>query len=263
MIGSEAVALLDAGRIDAVVLDADGVLTDCLPLRAAAWQDTLHAFTAQYARVTGEVQSPLDGSADLPAHLAGLLDEDIAAVLLRPPARRVDLAADHLGPAEADLHRILARHEDQRFAELLDAADLVARAGVHRFLLDLQTAGITAAASSSSRHCRRILHRAGLDQSVELCVDAQDTEHYGLAGPPSPALLQLALRLLHSPPDRAALFADTPAVLEAGERSGFGLIVAVDHHDQERTRLLTGREPLVHALHQVQVRTGRPTPVRR
>ncbi|MDH6127308.1 HAD family hydrolase [Kitasatospora sp. GP82] len=261
MTGSEAVTLLDTRRISAVVLDADGVLTDCLPLRTTAWRDTLHAFAAQYARVTGDAQSPLDASADLPAHLTGLLDEDIAATLLRPHTRRVDLAADHLGPAEADLRRILARHEDQRFTELLDSDSPVARPGVHRFLLDLQDADITAAALSSGRHCRRMLRRAGLDQLVEVCVDAQDTEHYGLAGPPNPALLQFALRLLHTRPERAVLFADTPAVLETGERSGFALIIAVDHREAERARLLSGHEPLVHGLDQVEVRTGRPIPL--
>ncbi|MGK4585318.1 HAD family hydrolase [Kitasatospora sp. HPMI-4] len=261
MTGFGTVTRLDPRRTDAVVFDADGVLTDSLPLRTAAWRDTLHAFTAQYARVTGETRPPLDASADLPAHLASLLDEDIAAALLHPPSHRIDLATCHLGPAEADLRRILARHEDQRFMELLDSEGLEARPGVHQALLDLRGAGVAVGAFSSSGHCGSMLHRAGLDQLVEVFVDAEDTKHYGLAGPPSPALLQLLLRLLHTRPERAALFADTPAVLEAGERSGFALIIAVDHHDQERARLLSDREPLVHDLGRTEEKAGRPMPL--
>ncbi|GAA2244351.1 MULTISPECIES: HAD family hydrolase [Kitasatospora] len=261
MIGSAVTVLLDPRRINAAVFDADGVLTDSLPLRTTAWRDTLHAFTAQYARATGDARPPLATSADLPAHLAGLLDEDIAAALLRPPTRRVDLAGNHLGPAEAELRRILADHEDQRFTELLDAEGLQARPGAHRVLLDLQAVGVVVGAFSSGKHCPAMLHRAGLDHLVAVSVDAEDTEHYGLAGPPNPALLQLALRLLHTRPEHAAVFADTPAALEAGERSGFALVVAVDHRDEERARVLGGREPVVHDLHQAEVPAGRPMPL--
>jgi HAD superfamily hydrolase (TIGR01509 family) len=261
MTGSDATVLLDPRHINAAVFDADGVLTDSLPLRTAAWRDTLHAFTAQYARATGDARPPLDTSAGLPAQLAGLLDEDIAAALLRPPTGRVDLGGGRLGPAEADLRRILANHEDQRFTELLDSEGLQARPDAHRVLLDLRAAGVVVGAFSTGRHCLAMLHRAGLDRLVAVSVDAEDTEHYGLAGPPHPALLQLALRLLHTRPEHAVLFADTPAALEAGERSGIGLVVAVDHRDEERARLLGGRQPVVHDLGQAEVPTGRPTPL--
>ncbi|WP_345704862.1 hypothetical protein [Kitasatospora paranensis] len=109
---------IDARRIDAVVVDTDAVLTDSLPLRTAAWADAMQAFLGQYAHVTGEPYG-----AHPPVHLApdeaGLLDLDIAAVLLRQQTGRIDLAAEHLGPSEDDLVLLLAAEGARRFRDLM------------------------------------------------------------------------------------------------------------------------------------------------
>ncbi|MEU9044645.1 MULTISPECIES: HAD family hydrolase [unclassified Kitasatospora] len=253
---------IDPRHIDAVALDTDGVLTDSQQLRIAAWGDALHAFTAQYARATGHPWPVPTTSSGLITHLLGLLDEDIAASLLRPAGHPVDLAADHLGPAEADLRQLLACQVDQRLAELLHSRGPSARPGARALLLRLRAAGIATAAISTSRRAGEMLRHAGLGDLIDVSIDGQDAKHYRLAGPPHPGLLQLALRLLHARPDRAALLADTAVVLEAGRLGALGLVVAVDHRDTERAQLVGRHTPLVHGLDAIEVSPQRSTPVR-
>ncbi|MFJ5117188.1 HAD family hydrolase [Kitasatospora sp. NPDC088548] len=229
--------------VGAVVLDADRVLTDSQPLRVIAWQDTLDAYLAQYAHVTGRPQGTLDATSDLPAHLTGRLDTDIAAALLAARPVAADLAAQHLGPSDEDLLRLLVRHEDQRFEELLRSQGAPPRTGAVRLLLALRAAGIRTAAVSTSLRGELLLRRAGLADLVDLCVDAGDAAHYGLAGPPDPGLYELAMRLLRTAPERSVLLVGTPLGTAAGMRAGFGRTAAVTFaHD---TVAFEGEEPPV------------------
>ncbi|MGW7448425.1 HAD family hydrolase [Kitasatospora sp. NPDC054795] len=239
--------------VGAVVLDADGVLTDSQPLRTMAWQDTLDAYLAQYAHVTGRPQRPLDATSDLPAHLTGRLDVDTGAALLAERPVIADLAVHHLGPSGEDLLRLLVRHQDQRFEELLNSRGAPPRTGAVRLLRALRTAGIRTAAVSTSRRGTLLLHRAGLDDLVDACVDAGDAGHYGLAGPPDPGLYELALRLLRTAAARSVLLAGTPMGTAAGVRAGFGRTAAISFdHEGPSAPWLTG-EPLVRGLGAVAV----------
>lgn len=230
---------LNPRLVRAVVLDADGVLTNSQPLRTAAWQDTRDAYLAQYTRVTGSPQYAPHARPDLPADLTGRLDEETAAGLLRAHDGPVDLAAEHLGPSGDDLLEVLVRHEDQRFVELLHSPGVQARPGAARLLLELRAAGIRTAAVSTGRHCEQLLRRAGLVHLVDACVDAEDALHYRLAGPPEPALYQLALKLLHTAPAHAALLVDTPLGAAAGTRARFSQVHVINH-DTESTGTAVG-----------------------
>jgi beta-phosphoglucomutase-like phosphatase (HAD superfamily) len=215
---------IDARRIDAVVVDADAVLTDSPPLRAAAWADAMQAFLGQYAHVTGERHT-----AHPPVHLtpdqAGLLDPDIAAVLLRQQAGRIDLAAEHLGPSEDDLVQLLAAEGARRFRDLVRERAPRCRPGAHRLLRALRAEGIAVAAVSTTRHGALLVRQAGLAGLVAVCVDALDAEYYGLGGPPSPAMLRLTLGLLHTDAGRAASVAGSLPHLAAAEGTPFGLSI--------------------------------------
>lgn len=221
--------VLEPGSVQAVVLEVDGALVDSQPLRVTAWQDTLDAYMAQYTRVTGRRQRPLDVPFSLPPELVGRLEADTAAGLLRARGARIDLGYEHLGPSEAELLEILVRHEDERFLELLRSTGAPARSGAERLLLDLRAVHVATAAVSPGRHGTDLLNGAGLADLLDACVDADDAWQYQLAGPPAPALYELALRLLHVAPGHAALIAETRAAVEAGKRAAFGRVVLVGH----------------------------------
>ncbi|WP_354637200.1 HAD family hydrolase [Kitasatospora camelliae] len=240
---------LDPRTVDAVVLDTDGVLTNSRALRSAAWQETLDAYLAQYAHVTGHPRPRRAVSASRVGGLTGLLEQDTAAALLQAQGRLANLAEQHLGPAGEDLLDLLVRYADHRFLELLQSEGVRARSGAARLLFDLRAAGIRTAALSTSRHGEQLLRSAGLVGLVEDRVDAADAEHYQLAGPPEPAMYRLALKRLHCVPGRAALLTDTAAGLAAGARAGFGRLVAVASDDAP----WEGPEPVVPGLDAVVV----------
>ncbi|GAA2804592.1 HAD family hydrolase [Kitasatospora sp. CM 4170] len=232
---------------------ASVLLTDSQPLRVGAWQDTPDAYLAQYAHVTGRPQRHLDAMSDLPAHLTGRLDADTAAALLAECPVITDLAAQHLGPSGDDLLRLLVRHQDRRFEELLRSRGVSPRKGAVSLLLALRTAGIRTAAVSTSRRGTLLLRGAGLADLVDVCVDAGDAGHYGLAGPPDPGLYELALRLLQTAPARSALLAGTPLGTAAGVRAGFGRTAAITFDHGSPSAPWPAEGPLVRGLDAVAV----------
>lgn len=149
--------------------------------------------------------------------------------------------------------RLLVRHQDRRFEELLHSQGTPPRTGAVELLIALRTAGIRTAAVSTSRRGALLLHRAGLADLVDACVDAGDAAHYGLAGPPDPGLYELALRLLRTAPARSALLAGTPVGTAAGVRAGFGRTAAIIFDREGPAAPWQAGEPLVRGLGAVTV----------
>jgi alpha,alpha-trehalase len=89
-------------------------------------------------------------------------------------------------------------------------------------------AGVATAIVSSSRDCRQILESAGLADLFMVRVDGTTLEEQGLNGKPAPDLFVEAARRLGVAPDRAVVFEDAVAGVEAARRGGFGLVVGVD-----------------------------------
>ncbi|MFI6444399.1 HAD family hydrolase [Kitasatospora sp. NPDC050543] len=224
-------ALIDARHTEGVVIDTDAVLTDALPLRSAAWAETMQAFAVQYAHVTGDRRA-LRRPAQLPADRMGQLDRDIAASLLRLQGGRIDLAAQHLGPSEEDLISLLAAESDRRLLDLATSRPVRCRPGARRLLRALRAEAVAVAAVSTTRQGAALLRRSGLAELVTVCVDARDAEHYGLAGPPGPAMLRFALTLLHARAVHAVSLAGTSLHQAAAQEASFRLGILVQPGDR-------------------------------
>jgi beta-phosphoglucomutase-like phosphatase (HAD superfamily) len=89
------------------------------------------------------------------------------------------------------------------------------------------------------------VHAAGLRELFDVEVDGVEADRLGLAGKPDPALFLEAARRLGVAPGRAAVVEDALAGVEAGRRSGFGLVVGVDRGGQAAALAERGADVVV------------------
>jgi HAD superfamily hydrolase (TIGR01509 family) len=132
--------------------------------------------------------------------------------------------------------------------------ELIRRQGVQpyegsvRFAERARDEGLRRAVVSSSTNCRDVLVAAGIDQLFEEVVDGVVAEREKLAGKPAPDTFLAGARLVETQPDRAAVFEDAQAGVEAGRAGSFGWVVGVDRTGQAEALRRRGADVVVQDL---------------
>ncbi len=92
----------------------------------------------------------------------------------------------------------------------------------------LRRRGIKTGLITSSRHGRETVEAAGIGRLFDARLDGVDLDERRPAGRAAPDLFVTCAEALGTTPDRAIVFEDALAGVEAGRRGGFGLVVGVD-----------------------------------
>lgn len=212
--------------VDACLFDMDGVLTDTARIHAAAWKQTFDAFLAARPAAPGEDHGPFTDD-DYAAHVDGLPREDGVRNFLA--SRGVTLPEGDAGdgPDAATVHG-LGERKNALVGRLIDAGGVEAYPGTLALLDVLRDRGMPCAVVSSSANTKRVLGAAGVLDRFAAVVDGSTLKARGLKGKPAPDTFLAAASDLGVPPDRAAVFEDALAGVEAGRAGAFGLVVGVD-----------------------------------
>lgn len=210
----------------AAVFDLDGVITDTARLHAAAWQELIDGVLEMLSQRSGEPHEPFDADRDYRRYVDGKPRQEGLESFLR--ARGIELP--HGDPDDAPGTETiwgLAGAKDEIFQQLLDEEGVELMDGTMQLIETLRDLGVRTAVASSSRNCRRILERAGIEASFDARVDGETLRDSELRGKPHPDMFQEALRRLEVDPADGVVFEDAVAGVIAGARTGFGLVVGV------------------------------------
>jgi beta-phosphoglucomutase family hydrolase len=222
--------VLSLDRLDAVVFDTDGVLTDTASVHAAAWKRLFDDYLAQRAARLKEPFRPFE-QADYLRHVDGRPRYDGVAGFLA--SRGITLPwGEEADPPDRETVCGLGNAKDRRFLAHLREHGAQAFPGSVAFVRRLRAARVRTAAVSASRNMVAVLESAGLRTLFDVEVDGVQAGRLGLAGKPDPALFLEAARRLGVTPARAAVVEDALAGVEAGRHGGFGVVVGVDRGGQ-------------------------------
>ncbi len=188
----------DAARVEAFIFDLDGVVVDTARLHYAAWR-----------RLANELG--FDLTPEQNERLKGVSREESLAIVLS------------IGGVEADAARRaeLAARKNAWYVESL--ATLSARdalPGAVAFLEAARAAGLRTALASASKNAPAILAALDIARLFDAVVDG----NAGLAAKPDPAVFLEAARALGVAPERAVVFEDAAAGVEAALRGGFSAV---------------------------------------
>ena len=205
-------------QVAACLFDLDGVLTQTAKLHAAAWKEMFD----EYLRSRGEPFVPFDEHDDYDAYVDGKPRLDgVRSFLASRGIELPDAAVTDLGNRKNELVLRLMR---ERGVEAYD--------GSVRYVEAVRDAGLRRAVVSSSRNTADVLAAAGIAALFEVRIDGVVAEREHLRGKPAPDTFLAAARALDVPADRAAVFEDALAGVEAGRAGGFAYVVGVDRAGQ-------------------------------
>jgi alpha,alpha-trehalase len=242
-------------RLDAVIFDLDGVITDTASVHAAAWKRMFDQFLADRADREGEDQQPFSED-DYYLYVDGKPRYDGVESFLA--SRGISLPRGDPGdlPA-AETACGLGNRKDELFLSQLRKEGVASFPSSIALLHGLRASGCRTAVISASRNCSNVLEAAGVAELFDAKVDGLDADELGLKGKPNPAVFLEAARRLEVEPARAAVVEDALAGVEAGRRGGFGLVIGVDragHAEELRER---GADILVGDLGEVRITATR------
>jgi alpha,alpha-trehalase len=212
---------------DALLFDLDGVVTRTATLHAAAWKRLFDEFLEGRAREQGHPFEPFAIETDYVQYVDGRRRYDGVTAFLR--SRGIELPwgtpADPPGTATVCAlgnakNRHFAAELARRPADVFDDAVELIHAARAR--------GTRIAIVSASENCRAILRGAGLLELFDAAVTGVEAARRGLRGKPAPDTFLEAAGELGVTPERAVVFEDAIAGVEAGRAGGFGLVVGVD-----------------------------------
>lgn len=183
-------------RVDAVIFDLDGVLTDTAEFHFRAWQELAAAEGLPFDRTANEALRGLSREASLERMLDG---------------RRID---------EATRRAWLDRKNRTYLAQLdrMTAEDLLP--GAPELLDDAERLGLAMAVGSSSRNARRVLDRLGITGRFDAIVDGNDVQR----SKPDPQVFVMAALRLGVEPARCLVVEDAASGVAAALAAGCTVI---------------------------------------
>jgi beta-phosphoglucomutase family hydrolase len=218
-------------KIEALLFDMDGVLTQTAKLHAAAWKQTFDAFLRRRAAQTGDQFVPFDAVSDYDAYVDGMPREDGVRSFLK--SRGIELP-DGSPDDPPDAHTVfgIGNDKNQRVLKLIHDEGVEPYEGSVRYVRAAQRAGLKRAVVSSSTNTHDVLAAAKLDDLFDTVVDGVVAHREHLQGKPAPDTFLAGARALGVDPGLAVVFEDALAGVAAGRAGNFGYVVGVDRVGQ-------------------------------
>ncbi len=239
-------------KIDALVFDLDGVITQTRKLHKQAWKKLFNEFFKQY---------PTDGK-----NAAGMTDSDYDRFIDGKP--RLEGVKSFLSSREieipqggkddsSDAQTIvgLGRRKNELFRQLVADEGVDVYEDAVSKIRKWRKEGFKTAIVSSSKNCKMILENSGLDDLFDVRVDGAVAEERGLKGKPDPDIFLEAAQKLGARPEKSVVFEDAISGVQAGQAGFFGLVVGVSRFANENELLDNGADTCIDDFNKVDLQS--------
>jgi HAD superfamily hydrolase (TIGR01509 family) len=213
-------------RLDAVVFDMDGVVTQTAVVHFRAWKALFDAYLDTRTDLDPALARPFD-EGDYRRFVDGKRREDGVRDFL---ASRGIVLPEGSPDDRPDLETVagLGNRKNEEFVREVVTNGVEPFGTTIDFVDRLRAADRRVAVISASKNATQVLEAAGVLDRFDAKVDGIDAVRSNLPGKPHPAVFVEAARELGSAVSRTAVVEDALAGVEAGARGGFGFVLGVD-----------------------------------
>jgi beta-phosphoglucomutase family hydrolase len=221
----------------ACLFDLDGVLTRTAAVHAAAWKEMFDGYLRERARETGEPFVPFDPVKDYGRYVDGKKREDGTRSFLESRGITLPEGTPDDPPDNATV-RGLGNRKNALVLKLIEEKGVETFDGSIDFVRAAREAGLRTAVVSSSANTVQVLRSVGITDLFDARVDGVVAAERNLPGKPAPDMFLAGAKELDVPADRAVVFEDALAGVQAGRAGGFAYVVGVNRVDGEHAKEL-------------------------
>lgn len=224
-------------RAEACLFDLDGVLTRTASVHAAAWKEMFDGFLRER---DGAAFVPFDPVADYSAYVDGKRREDGTRSFLE--SRGIELPEGSPDdPPERETVKGLGNRKNALVLKLIAEKGVETFEGSIDYVRRAREAGLKTAVVSSSANTVQVLRVVGITDLFDARVDGVVAAERNLPGKPAPDMFVAGAAEVGTSPDRAVVFEDALAGVEAGRAGGFAYVVGVNRVDPRHAAALAER----------------------
>ncbi|WP_242902160.1 HAD family hydrolase [Actinomadura terrae] len=214
-------------RAQACLFDLDGVLTRTAAVHAAAWKEMFDGFLREHAERTGGPFVPFDPVKDYGAYVDGKKREDGTRSFLTSRGIRLPEGAPD-DPPERESVRGLGNRKNALVLQIIKERGVEVFDGSVGYVRAAREAGLRTAVVSSSANTAQVLETVGITDLFDARVDGVVAAERNLPGKPAPDMFLEGAREVGVPAERAVVFEDALAGVEAGRAGRFAYVVGVN-----------------------------------
>ncbi|MEV3919344.1 HAD family hydrolase [Actinomadura coerulea] len=221
----------------ACLFDLDGVLTRTAAVHAAAWKEMFDGYLRERAERTGEAFTEFDPVRDYGRYVDGKRREDGTRSFLE--SRGISLPeGEPDDPPEKETVRGLGNRKNALLLKLIEEKGVETFDGSIDYVRKAREAGLKTAVVSSSANTVQVLRTAGITDLFDARVDGVVAAERNLPGKPAPDTFLAGAEELGVPADRAVVFEDALAGVQAGRAGAFAYVVGVNRVGDEHAKAL-------------------------
>lgn len=234
----------------AAILDLDGVVTKTADLHSKAWGMTFEQYNSRRHKEGKEGFEPYAPKVDYPKYIDGIPRYEGVEEFLR--SRNIELPKGTLQDDEKkETIYGLGNLKNRLYLELIEKEGVTVLDKNVEVIKEWKKKGLKTAIISSSKNCKMILEKAGLEDLFEVRVDGVISEEMNIPGKPAPDIFLKAAEGLGVKPGEALIVEDAQAGVEAGKSGGFRLVIGIINASKEQELLEAGADIAVNDLQEL------------
>jgi len=236
----------------AAVFDMDGVITKTRDTHFLSWKKLFETFLEQ----TGKEPKTFSQE-DYDKFVDGMPRYNGVESFLKSRAISLPHGSPSDKPWEINSTATvcaLGNKKDYYFNEVLEESGVQVYDSTVRVIKHLLKKGIFVGVASSSKNCKPVLKRAGIEELFSAIVDGVDIEEKGMKGKPDPDMFLECLSRLGNGKfmaEESMLVEDALMGVQAGRNGGFGFVVGINRGNNRESLLAHGAHVVVDDFEEV------------
>jgi len=246
--------------LKAAVFDLDGVITKTSEIHFEAWKILFDALI----KVTKCEEQREFSSDDYERFVNGIPRVKGVEMFMRSRKMnipKIGLPDDDSWDMASDINSnasiwSIGNAKNDLFNKVLHEKGVIVYEGTVSIIKDLLKIGVHVGVASSSKNCRPVLKKAGIDNLFESIVDGVDSEKLGLKGKPNPDLFLTCLQKLGGGkllPTESILVEDAQMGVEAGRGGNFQLVIGIDRGNNREALLKGGAHKVIQDFSEITI----------
>lgn len=229
-------------KLEAVILDMDGVITQTAKIHNEAWKQMFNVFLEEQS----DNQEPMNDE-DYIRYLDGKprykgVESFLGSREIELPYGNPDDAPDKktvcgLGNRKNEIYTGLLK---KRGAETYDDAVKKIRSWKEN--------GLKTAVVTSSKNGKLVLETAGIEDLFDVRIDGITAQKRELKGKPNPDIFVEATKELDVSPEISALFEDAISGVQSGSNGNFALVVGVARNENRKELSENGADVVIESF---------------
>ena len=237
-------------KIDAVIFDLDGVITNSTPLHSLAWKMMFDQFLKDQSERSSTPFREFTHGEDYLAYVDGKPRYTGVKSFLESRGYELPFGDPSQEPGQ-DTICALGNLKNQFYNQMLSDQGVEIYSSSIEFIHTLKDSGIPLGLATSSKNAARVLELTGLIDLFQTRVDGIVSADLGLEGKPAPDIFQTACDMLGAAYDRSVIIEDASSGVEAGYRGHFGLVLGVARENNQEELELNGADLVVEDLGEI------------